>query len=115
LASHVPDVELVAAESTISRATIGRTKYRLAPLEVNGFDDEAERRTDSVDIFIHDFFDYGCFASIVQSPFGWVSIVEINWPENARTASRCASPCPSSEPCGVWKAFCLEQNPCSPF
>jgi len=38
------------------------------PIIIDGLDDETERRTDSVDIFIHNLLDYRGFASIIQTP-----------------------------------------------
>lgn len=37
------------------------------PLEVDRFNYKAQRWTNSGDIFIHDLFDNGCFASIVKT------------------------------------------------
>lgn len=37
------------------------------PFEIDCLDDEAQCRTDSTDILVHDSFDNGCFACIVET------------------------------------------------
>lgn len=44
------------------------------PLEINRLDDEAQCRTDSVDILLHDSFDDGRFSSIVKSSLSVSSV-----------------------------------------
>jgi len=56
------------------------------PVIINGFNDEAQRWTDAVDVLIHDLLDDGGLPCIVQSPYfkSAKAIVHLEEPQYAQ-------------------------------
>lgn len=51
----------------ISKSSNSPSVRPFLPLKINSFDDESQSWTDGGDIFVHDFFHYGRFPSIIQA------------------------------------------------
>jgi hypothetical protein len=67
-------------------------------LKIDRLDDKPQRRAHSIDIFIHDPFDNGGFARVVEAAARSLAaqISRAVWKD--QTASARASPYPSTEP-----------------